>query len=237
MEKGFSLEYLEEATKIRAKYLEALENERFDVLPGPVYAKAFLRTYAKFLNLDTEAIMQEFSVEGNEPVPDLIKDPQAEPEPGYTGGGKNLRYLVAGFAIIALLGVHFFYDAGRPEENKPNLPQTAQQQQQTQPENNTGAGNQPPQEQTVEGVRVTLKVMDGQSWMQIVADGNTVFSGTVSPGETKDFQAQEKIYLHVGNAGAVEVNVNGKDLGRLGQTGKVVRNTFYSGQEPEVNRG
>src|SRR5215212_5096478 len=51
---------VEAATKVRAKYLRALENEEWDVLPGAAYAKGFLRTYADYLGLDGDALVDEY---------------------------------------------------------------------------------------------------------------------------------------------------------------------------------
>lgn len=51
---------VEEATKIRAKYLRALENEEYDLLPGNAYVKSFLRTYAEYLDLDARAIVDSY---------------------------------------------------------------------------------------------------------------------------------------------------------------------------------
>ena len=51
---------VEERTKIRIKYLRALENEEWEVLPAPAYAKGFLRTYAQFLGLDGDALVDEY---------------------------------------------------------------------------------------------------------------------------------------------------------------------------------
>ena len=51
---------VEEQTKIRAKYLRAIENEEWDLLPGPVYAKSFLRTYGDYLGLDSRMLLDEF---------------------------------------------------------------------------------------------------------------------------------------------------------------------------------
>jgi len=58
--KGLSIKDVEGATKIRSKYLEALEEDDFEVLPAPTYAKAFLRTYATFLKLDADALIAEY---------------------------------------------------------------------------------------------------------------------------------------------------------------------------------
>jgi cytoskeletal protein RodZ len=51
---------VEEETKIRAKYLRALENEEYNLLPGPAYVKSFLRTYADYLNLDSRALVDHY---------------------------------------------------------------------------------------------------------------------------------------------------------------------------------
>jgi len=51
---------VEAATKIRAKYLRALENEEWDLLPGPTFVKTFLRTYAEYLDLDPRLLVEEY---------------------------------------------------------------------------------------------------------------------------------------------------------------------------------
>ena len=51
---------IEMKTKIRAKYLRAIENEEWDLLPGPVYAKSFLRTYGDYLGLDSRMLVEEY---------------------------------------------------------------------------------------------------------------------------------------------------------------------------------
>lgn len=237
MRKGYSFEFIEEATKIRTKYLQALENDDYAVLPGPVYAKAFLRTYAKFLELDTDEIIDEYNAIKSTPISSAIDNPKdKELEPITEGNGKKWRYVVAGLAVVSLLAFNTWYNSGnRSEDNKTELPKTAQEQQKPNTTKTKTPENKQPQQ--IQGVRVVLKVTDDPSWMQVVADGNTVFSGTVRPGEMKDFQAQEKIFLHVGNAGAVQVNVNGKDLGLLGEKGKVKKIPFSAGEEPTLTQG
>jgi cytoskeletal protein RodZ len=57
---GLEISAVEEQTKIRTRYLRALENEQWEVLPGHAYAKGFLRTYAILLGLDAEALLDEY---------------------------------------------------------------------------------------------------------------------------------------------------------------------------------
>src|SRR2546421_12121033 len=60
MRSRISIDEVETRTKIRAKYLRAIENEEWDLLPGPVYAKSFLRTYGNYLGLDSRRLIDEF---------------------------------------------------------------------------------------------------------------------------------------------------------------------------------
>ncbi|HEX3031160.1 MAG TPA: helix-turn-helix domain-containing protein, partial [Bacillota bacterium] len=58
--KGLTLQQVEEETNMRWKYIEALEEENFDVIPGKAYVKGFLRNYAAFLELDPEEILEQY---------------------------------------------------------------------------------------------------------------------------------------------------------------------------------
>src|SRR5881227_1921571 len=60
MRQGRDISEVEAATKIRAKYLRALENDEFAMLPGTTYVKSFLRTYAEYLGLDAHLLVEEF---------------------------------------------------------------------------------------------------------------------------------------------------------------------------------
>jgi transcriptional regulator with XRE-family HTH domain len=71
---GLELPQVEEATRIRAKYLRALEEDRFELLPGAAYAKGFLRVYADFLGLEGERFVDEFNARF--PPADTVETPQ-----------------------------------------------------------------------------------------------------------------------------------------------------------------
>jgi len=76
---------VEAATKIRAKYLRALENEEFGLLPGPTFAKTFLRTYAEYLGLDAQLLVEEYRVQ-HEP-----RGEEVAPSGPTAGGGRRAR--------------------------------------------------------------------------------------------------------------------------------------------------
>src|ERR687890_2463941 len=60
MRRRIDMSEVEAATKIRAKYLRALENEEWGLLPGPTFVKTFLRTYAEYLELDARSLVEEY---------------------------------------------------------------------------------------------------------------------------------------------------------------------------------
>jgi cytoskeleton protein RodZ len=104
---GIELSEVEQATKIRVRYLRAMEEDRWELLPDPAYAPGFLRTYATFLGLDGDALVQEYR-RGHEPVADT--HPQGEPILLKAPGPRRLRLrpsvaILAGLAVAALLGV------------------------------------------------------------------------------------------------------------------------------------
>lgn len=77
MRERIDVSEIEAQTKIRAKYLRALENEEWDLLPGPTFVKSFLRTYAQALGLDDKAILEEYKLHYEHPgdVPELVQQP------------------------------------------------------------------------------------------------------------------------------------------------------------------
>src|SRR5262245_63521566 len=69
MRNRIDISEVESATKIRAKYLRALENEEWDLLPGPTFVKTFLRTYADYLGLDSKLLVEEYKQRFERPGP------------------------------------------------------------------------------------------------------------------------------------------------------------------------
>lgn len=116
---GLEIAEVEERTKIRTKYLRALEHEDWHVLPSPAYARGFLRTYAQLLGLDAEALIDEFrrQVESELPSgqPYTFREPVLErrrqPLPGEPRGwgpwpviGAVVLAAIAALLVIGLIG-------------------------------------------------------------------------------------------------------------------------------------
>ena len=112
---GRDITEVEAATKIRAKYLRALENDEFSMLPGTTYVKSFLRTYAEYLGLDAHLLVEEFRAQheprGEEEVPSFAPPARARPpqERRMVGPGMAISpgLLLAGgvLAVLVLLAI------------------------------------------------------------------------------------------------------------------------------------
>ena len=100
---------VEGKTKIRAKYLRALENEEFSMLPGPTFVKTFLRTYAEALGLDAHGLVEEYrrtQEPGDEPEPLAPLGPPGGPRERRRVGGPGPRLgplLIAGLGLLAVV--------------------------------------------------------------------------------------------------------------------------------------
>jgi hypothetical protein len=109
---------IESETKIRAKYLRALENEEWDLLPGPTYVKSFLRTYAEALGLDGKLLIEEYKLR-HERLSDVEMQPIRPPGPSdmrrRRRAGSGRGWAVAGVVAGLLVALYFLGQSGGDE--------------------------------------------------------------------------------------------------------------------------
>jgi len=105
---------VEEATKIRAKYLRAIENEEWGLLPAPAFVKSFVREYADFLGLDSRLLVEEYKLRHEGPSEHELQpiSPNLGRERRGSGGGLGRagpplppRWAIAGALVVVLLVV------------------------------------------------------------------------------------------------------------------------------------
>jgi len=106
--RGLTLDDVERETRIARRYLEALEHDEFDALPAPVYCRAFLRTYAQFLGIDSKEILRLQPDQGRQaadlaPLPQVTKAPPPALSRNWViAGGVVLVFLLAGFLLYKI---------------------------------------------------------------------------------------------------------------------------------------
>src|SRR5262245_43060122 len=105
LRQGLEFPEIEYATKVRSKYLRALEDEQFDVLPAQTYVKGFLRTYAEYLGLDGQLYVDEYNsryvgIEEESPLRASVRQP-VHRERRFAGG--VVLAVLAGIAVLTAL--------------------------------------------------------------------------------------------------------------------------------------
>jgi len=241
LRQGWSLEEVEEETKIRKYYLEALENGNFRVLPPPVYASGFVKRYAILLGLDEKEMVTEFRAlaygEGEEP--EMTEEPvevvSREREPRKPLPIKNIKNIAAGivFLIIALwLGSYLVSYIANWSKNHTTPPDQTKVEQNQAPDQNPNNNQTPPQQTTTpeqtapppaptnqSGVTVDLEVT-ARCWLSVTVDGKNTFTGTLIAGDKKSFTGKKSVVLNVGNSGGIQITMNGQLQPALGATGE-----------------
>jgi transcriptional regulator with XRE-family HTH domain len=132
MRQRIDISEIESETKIRAKYLRALENEEWDLLPGPTYVKSFLRTYAEALGLDGKLLIEEYKL-GHERLSDVemqpIRPPSARDARRRRRSGSGRGWAVLAVVAALLVSLYFLGQSGgdNGEESSTTLPPVSTQ--------------------------------------------------------------------------------------------------------------
>lgn len=248
--KGLSLQAMEGITRIRAVYLQALEDEQFDRLPAPVYAKGFLRTYATALGLNPDQLADQYtgafetpaqSIVGIHPVEIPIRPvaPRSSLRRAATWAG---ALLLAGVLIIGIFGylqLRRFGEPVPPETTSPppqTLPGSSAEPVTPSPripEPPPGSEPERPPPPTTEAGAISVEVRASDaSWIRVVADGSEAFQGILQAGDVRTWRAERSVTIRVGNSEAVQVLVNGRPF-QPSDPGRVWEETIEAPQAPQ----
>ena len=256
LEKGLSLKEVEQATKIRTRYLKGLEHEDPTSLPDPVYARGFLKTYANFLGLDGEQLSREFRdhrAPRRERYLDYERPQRGEFDqpiinPGGVDDAERRRIsgatiftIVLAVLVLAVVIGALYYVGSRSTGNIPNnapeeelvVEQEAEDDSSREEpaagsESKTGAEDRADDasNEGSEAVQVTVRVVGVPTGLTVLTDGTVASDQFAQPGFSQTFEARRMITISTANAGAVEVEVDGQNKGRLGQLGKPLTRDF-----------
>jgi cytoskeletal protein RodZ len=252
-EQGLTLDEAEKQVRIRAYLLEALEAGNYHVFPSPVVTRGLIRNYAKFLKIDPIKALTKFDGNGVVPVKGQRLTPNGiefmnlsmAPRPFITWdlsiGGLLFLVVVfgAGYFVYLTLSqqpLAAFQPALPPEEGDVlensalPLPTTTAQPSVTP----TSVPPTPTATPLVySGVTVEL-VIQQPSWVQILADDTKVFEGILQTGESRSWSAERRVAIRAGNAGGVQVIINGEDRGVMGDEGRVADQVWEKVDDPSL---
>ncbi|GDX23028.1 membrane protein [Actinomycetes bacterium] len=218
---GLSVEELAARTRIRTALIKELENDNFINCGGDTYARGHIRAIARTLEINGDQLLLEFSETFSpeeRPMMDLLVENSAARPPREK---KPISWKVlsgiAASIVVVVASVQFVVVINKSNESVKPLALSA-----TAPET-----KDPAVATKVSGVNLILTGVNGVSWVGIFdSSNNQIYSGRILRGESQVFTDNQSLYVVIGNAGAININLNGADLGLTGALGEVVRMQF-----------
>ncbi|MHB8154790.1 MAG: helix-turn-helix domain-containing protein [Candidatus Omnitrophota bacterium] len=245
-ERGLSLEDVQKKTKVHLNVLRAIEGDSISNL-SPIYLKGFIKIYCSYLGLEAKDFIGPSEQRQTPALNATVGRPigtRMEKKTSFIKDASiklstirpliNLKKIII-FAVIAVififLGINlirFIYarPKSRLESVKISMPASAPKVHagQTKINNNLTGG-------------FTLGIFArGKSWISVKVDGKVVFHGVLARGRTETWQAREKVELSLGDAGAVELQVNDQRFTNLGRHGQSLKNIVINKEGLKISR-
>ena len=245
---GISLEEVEEETKIRKYYIEALENEDFSVLPARFYACGFVKRYAQLLHLDQQQVLDAFVYLAYDHQQVGMTDEKVLSEPASavrtrdkrTKKKLSIKKLAAAVIFLALVIVLGNFALKQilvvwQEKNPTNINEARKQSPIFRARNSDQniellIGTQEPEqtsepqinaiEPSVREIRLGLELTD-RCWLTVLVDGEQVLAQILQPGAVREYSASKSIQVRAGNAAGLIITLNGNELPPSGGRGEV----------------
>jgi len=229
---GLSIEDLSAATNIRGPLLRQIESDDFSQCGGETYARGHLRNIAVKLGIDPQIFLTAFEDEQmqiDRTMRDLLVENNVMREPKES---RNISWKVLVTISLASLFVAGLAQIIVSNNSTPDIPVAIEESATptASPEvtpSQTADDEVVPTDQatisTGQGVEVILTATRARSWLFVSdSSGRVLFSGQISVGATKTFSSDLTLNLKIGNAGGVDLSVNGKKIDSLGIDGQVV---------------
>ena len=215
LKRGLSPADVQKAIRIRDRYLQALEEERWELLPGDAYVKGFLRTYADYLGLDGNLYVEEYNSRfARHDEPQLVPERFARSSPGFAGVG-FLRPLVVVGVIVAIVAGFTAWQLSGSSDGKQGAPPT------TSAPTTTASHHPTPRKKHKERhrspalpTRAVVVASRGNSWLWVrsgSAAGPTVYRGTLLQGKTLPVDLKRRpVWIRIGDPTSIDVRLGGK---------------------------
>jgi cytoskeleton protein RodZ len=229
---GLSIDDLSAATNIRGTLLREMESNNFSQCGGETYARGHLRNIAIKLNVDPQDFLTAFEDEQmhvDRTMQDLLVENNIMREP------KEARKV--SWKVLVTISIASLFVAGLAQiivsnDSSPDIPvaveetATPTESPEATPVPTATEEVTPTEEATVstgQGVEVVINAVRAKSWLFVSdSSGRVLFSGQIAKGATKTFTTDAQLNLKIGNAGGVDLSVNGKKIDSVGVDGQVV---------------
>jgi hypothetical protein len=196
LRQGLDFPDVERATKIRPKYLRALEDEQFEILPAQTYVKGFLSTYAEFLGLDGQLYVDEYNSRY------VTREEEVPFKPRRSSGGPRSRRMESSVVLAALVGIAVLFAlviaAWKSGGDSPEQASIAQ-----------------PGLRTPTVAQLSVRGTRGASGLEVhqrTQDGKLVFGGTLENGRQQSFKLETQLWVYIQRPAVVDLVVAGRTL-------------------------
>lgn len=220
--RGVSIVEVSTATKISTKFLEAIEHGQWEQLPGGAFNRGFIRSASRYLGLDEDSMVAEYSLETNgngasHAVPHRNSELPRDWRPMAALGAIVLvviAALIAGgwFAVSKIRAHRHAQEAAVASAGAAS---------------NASGTSSVTTAPAAPAKALTLKVTASKAGsLRVIADGKALFEGQIAAGETKQFGADTAIEISSSDAGSVRLELNGQPMPRMGIPGQPARVTL-----------
>jgi cytoskeletal protein RodZ len=246
-----TVDQVSSSTRVRVPIVHAIEQDDFSRCGGEVYARGHIRTLARAVGLDPADVIELYNEQhGVSPQPaptaPLFEAERIRPEPRRPNW--TAAMVAAIVAVIAFVGFTFF--SGGEEGDPGSVAEGTRT-----PDEPSGDGQPGNRDETAtppdgprptpsdtesavaavpaDKVTVRVTVRESTSWISAIdSSGRLLYEGVLEEGDSETFTDDEQIDLVLGNAGAVQLHVNGSEIDEVGEMGQVQRLSYTPG-EPE----
>ncbi len=229
---GYSLEDVAGITRINLRYLEAIEEDDFAKIPGETFSHGFIRSFARCIGISDEEISRRIrETLKTEPQADNTQnqDDMAERSAVHKPGKARIILPAAAAVILAALLIVLF-TSGRESgtiRNSKELKEVPAESIEVQPQV-VAESNQVVQKKVEP---VVLKVYARElTWISARIDDKETKEALLKPGDGVMWNGDEKVVITVGNAGGIDLDVNGKRLDPIGRRGEVIRDAVVTSE-------
>ena len=235
---GMSVEDVSEATRIRGGLIRQIEADDFSGCGGAVYSRGHIRAIGRLLHIDPEPLVAEFdrTHASEAAAPPLVPTPAVAPEDAARAERKQPNWAAAMAVVLVIICVAAAVSliGNRGGGKKPIAQSSAPPPVATQTPQATQPPASPPpsaQAQLPNDAIAAIRVTSAKTWLSVeTTSGQLLFQGLLIPGERKVFRDAHGLRLIIGNAPAVDLVANGRDVGVPRSQGVVAHVTILQGQ-------
>lgn len=218
-----SIEDLSASTNIRPQLLRDIEANNFSSCGGDTYARGHIRNIAQRLGIDPALFIQVYEEEqstNDRSMQDLLVENSVMKQPDEE---RKVSWKVLGAISIGALAVAGLAQIIVTNSSNPSIPTPVPSTSPTETSSPEASPSEAATISTGTGVEVIITATRAKSWLFVSdSSGRTLFSGQLSTGVTKTFSSDATLNFKIGNAGGVDLVVNGKKVDSIGSDGEVV---------------